>query len=99
MGIHLATMDVREHADAHHLALAALADPLDETEVPYGELDRMQRRAWLVRELGGRRPLAGAFDPLTDQAAEVFAVFGTIRRCARPVRPRRHRVVHRLDDL
>jgi phosphoenolpyruvate carboxylase len=80
MGIHLATMDVREHADAHHLAIAAMADPLRETEVPYGELDRMQRRAWLVRELGGRRPLAGAFPRLTGRAAEVFEVLGTIRR-------------------
>jgi phosphoenolpyruvate carboxylase len=80
MGIHLATMDVREHADAHHLAIAALADPLHETEVPYSELDRSQRRAWLVRELGGRRPLAGAFPRLTGRAAEVFEVLGTIRR-------------------
>ena len=80
MGLHLATMDVREHAAAHHLALAAMVDRLGETDVPYGELDAPQRTAWLVRELGGRRPLAGAFAPLAGRPAEVFEVFNTIRR-------------------
>ena len=46
----------------------------------YGELDARQRTAWLVRELGGRRPLAGAFAPLAGRAAQVFDVFNTIRR-------------------
>ena len=80
MGLHLATMDVREHAAAHHLALAAMVDRLGETDLPYGELDAPQRTAWLVRELGGRRPLAGAFAPLAGRPAEVFEVFNTIRR-------------------
>ncbi len=80
MGLHLATMDVREHAAAHHLALAAMVDRLGETDRPYGELDAPQRTAWLVRELGGRRPLAGAFAPLAGRPAEVFEVFNTIRR-------------------
>ena len=80
MGLHLATMDVREHADVHHAALAALVDPLGETPRPYAELDRSQRTAWLVRELGARRPLVGAFAPLTGRAAEVLEVFATIRR-------------------
>ena len=35
---------------------------------------------WLVEELDGRRPLAGAFAPLTGRAADVFDVFGTIRQ-------------------
>ena len=80
MGLHLATLDVREHADAHHQAVAALVDRLAEPGPVYGELDRVERAAWLVRELDGRRPLAGAFTPLTGRAAEVFEVFGTIRR-------------------
>jgi phosphoenolpyruvate carboxylase len=79
MGLHLATMDIRQHADAHHLAVAALVDPLGETERPYLELDRAQRTAWLVRELDGRRPLAGALLPLTGRAAEVFETFRMIR--------------------
>ncbi len=79
-GLHLATMDVREHAAAHHEALAAFYDPLQELARPYAELDRAQRRALLVRELSGHRPLGGAFPSLPAGAAKVFEVFGTIRR-------------------
>jgi phosphoenolpyruvate carboxylase len=80
--LHLATMDVREHADAHHVALAALVDPLRELPRPYLDLDRAERTEWLRQELGGRRPLAGAFPtrPLTGRPAEVLAVFEMIRR-------------------
>ena len=80
VGMHLATMDVREHADAHHQAIGALAGRLGEPGPAYDELDRDKRAAWLVEELDGRRPLAGAFAPLTDRAADVFDVFGTIRQ-------------------
>ena len=80
MGLHLATMDIREHADVHHAELAALVDPLGEIPRPYLELDRSQRTAWLVQELGARRPLVGAFAPQSGRAAEVVEVFSTIRR-------------------
>ena len=80
MGLHLATLDVREHAEAHHLSVAALVDRLAEPGRTYGQLDRVERVAWLVRELDGRRPLAGAFTPLTGRAADVFDVFGAIRQ-------------------
>jgi phosphoenolpyruvate carboxylase len=82
MGLHLATMDVREHAAAHHEALAALVDPLQETVLPYGELDRGQRTAWLAAEVSGRRPLAGEFPPpsLAGRPRTVCEVFATIGR-------------------
>ena len=79
IGLHLATMDVREHADAHHVAVAALVDPLGEMERPYGELDRVDRRAWLAHELSGRRPLLGASASPDGRAAGVLEVFATIR--------------------
>jgi phosphoenolpyruvate carboxylase len=78
-GLQLATMDIREHADAHHAVLAQLFDALDETDRPYAELDRPQRTELLVRELSGRRPLAGADPDLDEQAAKTFGVFTTIR--------------------
>jgi phosphoenolpyruvate carboxylase len=78
-GLQLATMDIREHADAHHAVLAQLFDALDETDRPYAELDRPQRTELLVRELSGRRPLAGAEPRLDDAGAKTFGVFTTIR--------------------
>ena len=38
IGLHLATLDLREHADRHHAALAALYARLDELPKPYDEL-------------------------------------------------------------
>jgi phosphoenolpyruvate carboxylase len=78
MGIGLATMDVREAADAHHVAIGALLDPLGETDRPYGELDRAAREAWLAGELARRRPLAGPFRRLAGRARNVLEVFATI---------------------
>ncbi|MGI8696062.1 MAG: phosphoenolpyruvate carboxylase [Mycobacteriales bacterium] len=78
-GLHLATMDIREHADAHHGVLAELFDRTGELHRPYTEQDRDARIACLRRELAGRRPLALADSSLGDEAARTFAVFTTIR--------------------
>ncbi|WP_163511425.1 phosphoenolpyruvate carboxylase [Fodinicola acaciae] len=78
-GLHLATMDVREHADAHHAVLATLFDRLGEMDRKYAELDRPQRTALLVRELSNRRPLTGLATHLEDTDARTFGVFTTIR--------------------
>ncbi len=80
MGIGLATMDVREAADAHHVAVGALLDPLGETDRPYGQLDRAARTAWLAGELSSRRPLAGPFRQLLGRPRDVLEVFETIGR-------------------
>ena len=100
MGIHLATMDVREHADAHHLAIAALVDPLRRDRAcPTASSTAMQRTAWLVRELGGSPPARRRL-PLADgPAGRGLRGVRDHPACARSVRPRRHRVVRRLDDL
>jgi phosphoenolpyruvate carboxylase len=78
-GLHLATMDIREHADAHHAVLAELFDRLGEGSRPYAELDRAARTELLVRELRGRRPLTGADPALDNASATTFGVFTTIR--------------------
>ncbi len=78
-GLHLATLDVREHAAAHHAVLAQLYTHVGE-ERAYADLDRAARTELLIRELSGRRPLSAIGTPLTDPAQKTFDVFTTIRQ-------------------
>jgi len=86
-GLHLATMDVREHADAHHAVLAQLFDRVGELDGPYASLDRTARTTLLVDELESRRPLAGIELGLDEAAAKTFGVFSTIRKALKRFGP------------
>lgn len=57
VGLHLASVDVREHTNFHHTALGALFDRLGELDPPYSDLDHAGRIEVLSTELAGRRPL------------------------------------------
>ncbi|GAB3798798.1 phosphoenolpyruvate carboxylase [Micromonospora zhanjiangensis] len=77
-GLHLATMDVREHAEAHHVVLGQLYGLVGEV-ADYHGLSRADRTKLLAEELAGRRPLSRLDTPLTEPARKTFDVFGAIR--------------------
>jgi phosphoenolpyruvate carboxylase len=79
-GLHLATLDVREHADAHHEALGQLFDRLGNDRTPYRELSRADRQTLLAAELPSRRPLAPTPPPLGARAGRTYETFAAMRR-------------------
>jgi len=74
-GLTLTTLDVREHASAHHAALAVLLDRLGELPAPYATLSPAQRLEVLSRELESRRPLAAYPANLEGTTLKTFRTF------------------------
>ena len=89
-GLHLSTMDIREHADKHHHAVGQLIDRVGDPHhaagglrpagTKYADLDRADRRAVLSRELASRRPLSTGRPDLDDEGWQTFAIFSMLRQ-------------------
>jgi len=77
-GLALVTLDVREHANAHHSAVAALINRLGEQGWRYEDLPREHRYQLLSRELGSRRPLASNPPPLSGDDLRTYRTFEAI---------------------
>ncbi|MEO5992430.1 MAG: phosphoenolpyruvate carboxylase, partial [Arthrobacter sp.] len=86
-GLHLATLDIREHADHHHDAVGQLMDRLGGPGIRYAELSRAERFEVLGSELASRRPLSGHPIKLDGVADGTYDVFREIRRALRTYGP------------
>jgi phosphoenolpyruvate carboxylase len=78
-GMHLATMDLREHTSAHHAVLGRLYGRVGELDTPYEDLDRVDRGELLGAELERRRPLTSTTTVLTGDEQRTMSTFTTVR--------------------
>jgi phosphoenolpyruvate carboxylase len=75
-GFHLATMDIRQHAAVHHVAVGELRDGLDGD---YSSLDAAERTATLVDALESGPTEARSGGVLGIEAQNALGLFHTIR--------------------
>jgi len=79
VGLQLATLDVREHSEKHHQALAPLIDRAQIAARPYLELSADEKFALLAKELDSPRPLASTPNVLSDpDASKTYQTFVAI---------------------
>ena len=76
----LARMDVREHTDRHHVALAALFDRVHAEGPSYATLSPRERHELLSNELRSPRPLRSPATRLPDEAQATLQIFETVRQ-------------------
>ncbi|MBX3409826.1 MAG: phosphoenolpyruvate carboxylase [Phycisphaeraceae bacterium] len=101
-GLHLATIDIRQHSEVHERAAAELLS-LAGVQADYTSLDESARLALLRRELGSVRPLTPVGAELSHETAEVLATMGVVRdsidREPESVRAWIVSMTHRVSDM
>jgi phosphoenolpyruvate carboxylase len=101
-GLHLATIDIRQHSEVHEAAAAELLS-LAGVEANYSAMDETSRLALLRRELGSARPLMPVGAELSEATAEVLATMRVVRdridREPESVRAWIISMTHRVSDM
>ncbi|MBS0195848.1 MAG: phosphoenolpyruvate carboxylase [Planctomycetes bacterium] len=77
-GLHLATLDIRQHSGVHETAVAELLSVAGVSD-RYASLPEAERVEILRRELMTRRPLAAADAELSPMTAEVLRTLDVVR--------------------
>ena len=79
VGLHLATLDVREHSARYQEAVAQLVDQAD-PGFNYRQKSPVERLDFLRKELGSTRPLASNPPPLDADGMHVFGAYTAIKQ-------------------
>ncbi len=77
-GLHLATLDLRQHSARHTDALAELARAAGVDH--YADMSEIERTEWLTTELATGRLLASPYTPMSAETTETLGVFAVARR-------------------
>lgn len=77
-GLHLATLDIRQHSAVHERAVAELLSLAGVTDT-YATLSESERVQVLRRELSTRRPLVATDTPLSPTTAETLKTLDVVR--------------------
>lgn len=73
-GLHLATVDLRQHSERHELAMDEITRMID-LKKPYSGMNEDERVEWLTSELNTRRPLFSEQVEFSQNTAETLNVF------------------------
>ena len=84
-GLHLATLDLRQHSERHTAALSEITRALGLRD--YMEMSEDERVEWLTRELDTPRPLVGADARYSAETTETLNVFRVARRALDEISP------------
>jgi phosphoenolpyruvate carboxylase len=101
-GLHLATLDIRQHSEVHEQGVAELLK-VGGVEPSYATLDEESRVRVLRRELGNPRPLRPAGCTLADAPAELLSTMQVVREAVErepdSVRCWIISMTHRVSDM
>ncbi|MGH9801855.1 MAG: phosphoenolpyruvate carboxylase, partial [Blastocatellia bacterium] len=78
-GLHLATLDLRQHSERHSAALTEITCGLG-VEKDYATMNEVERIEWLTAELSTPRPLVATDARYSQETTETLNVFRVARR-------------------